>query len=129
MAAAVTPAAPNPVVDILIRARALIAPDGRWTQCAMARNFIGQAVDQASPHVFSRCASAALRAAAGPLATDLFDITHSILMEAIDETEAIDCPAFSDVADWNDFRWRTHAEVLAEFDRAIERARATGGQP
>jgi len=100
-------------LEILVKARELIAEPERWTQGAFARD----------EHGFSRyvcpgefdytcyCASGALRAAGGYTTHPAYNAIHT------------GGPA---VCVWNDAPGRTHAEVLAAFDAAIatERAKA-----
>jgi hypothetical protein len=118
MAAAVTAAAPNPVVDTLIRARALIAPDGRWTQGAFARDADGRATIQYSNRACCWCVAGAISAVAQT--SDDWSAARDALSLVIPGGGLIT---------WADDPKRTHAEVLAGFDRAIERAKDTGGQP
>lgn len=87
--------------QLLIAARALIAEPGRWCQ----------GIDRV---MGARCAAAALEDAGDgqprnirTLAYDTFKTTTGISGK---------------LSDWNDAPNRTHAEVLAAFDRAIEGA-------
>lgn len=86
-------------VDILKSARALVAQPERWCQGHGGR--YGDAV----------CCLVALNdASKGDHVGDKYDHAKSYFTAAIQRRY---------VAQWNDDPWRTHAEVLSAFDRAI----------
>lgn len=84
----------NTVADVLRRARALIDSPEKWCKGAM-RTEDGR-----------RCIFGAIDDAAGRL--------------AIDESHLFSrATGIRNIAEWNNAPERTHAEVLAAFDRAI----------
>jgi hypothetical protein len=86
-------------LDVLIEARRIISDPDRWCQ---RRYNLGDAY----------CAIGAI------MKCDGRPEAYSLLREGIGD-DAID----QRITDWNDKPWRTHAEVLAAFDRAIELAK------
>lgn len=82
--------------EILIAARALIDTPKKWVKSAYHREKNG---------LHSYCAAGALISVEAPGRT-----AYDCLAEAI---------GYRCVSDWNDAPERTHAEVLAAFDKAI----------
>lgn len=94
--------------EILIAARKLIEKPENWGR--LARRY------RNNPH--SCCVSESLeQVCAGPRGFN----TSLFLFAARTFAKAADTPG--PITDWNDAPGRTHAEVLAAFDRAIEAAR------
>jgi hypothetical protein len=85
-------------VEVLQAARALIDTPDKWTQGTYddgeGRRCIVAALDAARNRIPERCAQGTLRATVGG----------------------------EPLSQWNDAPGRTHAEVMAAFDRAIEAA-------
>ena len=113
-------------LETLIKARELISDPERWTQGVYARNRSGHRVIYYESDACRFCSLGAIRRSVSE--TGGFDLKRemdatSILARAIAgvsprkqwSSEAV-------VFEFNDTH--THAEVLAAFDRAIERARA-----
>lgn len=104
-------------VDLLREARALISDPDKWTQGTLARNAYGSEVASYSHDACKWCvAGAMLRVADSndvPYSTELS--AHSALVLA--SRELFGSSAIEEVNDT-----RTHADVLALFDRAIELA-------
>ena len=100
-------------------ARELLAVPERWTQGCNARNASG-APAMGGDQPVSFCLDGALQEvarladaeSAGRLLNEVLETRHGY--------------AF---VDWNDRGERTHAEVLALLDKAIELARSREGQP
>ena len=101
--------------EILIAARELIADPAHWTQTFYARDADGIFTDVLDEAACKFCGyGAVLRA------TNSHDWTDASVRAAF-LLERVVGPSF---ASWQDARKRTHSEVLAAFDRAIELARA-----
>lgn len=99
-------------LQILQEARELISDPGRWTQRAFARNSRGKEVGFSDKDA---CRFSGLGAVYRTSQDDTQrSLAHSLLNRA--------CRRIFWV--WQDMPKRTHAQVLAAFDRAIELARA-----
>jgi hypothetical protein len=101
-------------LEILIAARALIEAPARWTKGSFARDADGGAYPGKGKEVCWCFAGAIFKAAnndADGIAAERF-ITN--------------VTGISNIRRFNDHPTTTHADVLAVFDRAIERARADG---
>ena len=100
---------------VLTKAREILTPKKNWTQGTMARNSEGYMTLLRNEEAVCFCALGAVERAYYDLAgwdpsaapQEVFDP----LYEAVGE---------GGVALWNDRPSRTHEEVLAAFDRAIE---------
>ena len=103
--------------EILIAARAKIERPECWTQRAFAKTALRNKAKVDSPRAVCWCALGAIAAITREPPHDVNDEVYWLLHRAMglpdDEME---------VAGWNDASGRTHAEVLAAFDRAIEDA-------
>lgn len=112
--------------EILEKARELVDSPKKWGQGRYAMNAKGQEtatyVDEAVCFCVLGSISRAMSIMTGRLwrltSADLSDIdrAHSFFAKAID-------PPL--IAKWNDEPGRTHTEVLAAFDRAIDSAKAS----
>ena len=100
--------------DILRAAKARIATPERWTRGRMARDEDGNGVQSVSEHACAWCSIGAVEAETGASTSALVRALRA-LNRAIDNKP---------IDDWNDAPGRTHAEVLAAFDRAIAIAEA-----
>lgn len=101
-------------VDVLHRARELIAEPEHWTQGAPARDRRGDSCDVFNKHAVSWCVVGV--------------ICRAGLTEARnDALEAFARVIFGGIVPWNEDPERTHAEVLAAFDRAIAAAEQRRG--
>lgn len=99
------------ILEILQKARALIADPEHWTRGVSARTRHGIPCTVGEGHSF--CAIGALdRAMAGVVWSLDQEFPHDILRKAIGTLG---------IADWNDRS--NHVDVLAGFDKAIELAR------
>lgn len=98
--------------EILIAARALIEAPERWTKGEFARNKEGEKCHANSDAASCYCMEGAILSQSGkwPLKARACAILRASLASAIT------------IPVWNDAPERTHAEVLAAFDRAIELA-------
>lgn len=94
--------------EVLIAARAKIAKPEQWIQGYYAKDADGKEANPFSTEATCYCVLGALIASV----TDGFICSNAA--DAI--RDQIDCP----ISTWNDDPSRTHAEVLAVFDRAIE---------
>lgn len=97
--------------ELLKRARALIDAPEKWTQDASRRDFGGK---------LAFCMSGALQSSFGFGIVN--DPTYSKLYQRLHDAAGKPCS----IEGWNDARYRTHAEVMACFDRAIATAEAEG---
>lgn len=103
------------VLEILERARELIATPERWMQMVGARKANGEHANWGASDAVCHCLYASLCVVSG----DVFD----------DETEQAIVDAFGledigAVIRWNDAPERTHVEVLALLDTTIARLKA-----
>jgi hypothetical protein len=106
------------LADKLREARALIDTPEKWTQGANARDAAGRKVPAYSSRARCFCMTGAvIRVMAGG-----FDAAVPVLGALRKGANGLEggSPHL-----WNDAPERTHAEVLAAFDRAIEAAQAT----
>lgn len=100
--------------DILRAAKARIATPERWTRAAMARDQDGDRVASVSERACAWCSIGAMEAEVGASTSALVRALRALNL-AVDGVP---------VDIWNDMPGRTHAEVLAAFDRAIALAEA-----
>lgn len=100
------------VLETLIAAREKIKTPEKWTQGAYARVASGDSTAYRDPAATAYCAFGAICAAA-PSAWD-----EGGCVLALRATRARDS-----LVRWNDAPGRTHAEVLALFDKAIQEQR------
>lgn len=119
-------------VQILEKARAVIADPAHWTKGALARNACGDRLNAAQLDLaVCYCATGALRKAA-PDTDDLPDGRRANTVRGdagfrlwtVVNEGVTDESAKRVISLWNDDPATTHAHVLAAFDRAIELARA-----
>ena len=97
--------------ELLYEARAVIDTEDKWTQGALARNAGGQElVSVLSPGAVCYCAGGAIAVAFGERYPDGSSPVWLALEAVISGV----------IPTWNDKPERTHAEVLAAFDKAIE---------
>lgn len=94
--------------EVLIAARAKIAKPEQWTQGYYAKDAAGIEANPFSTEAACYCVLGVLHASA------VGGFSFSNAVDAI--RDQIDCA----ISTWNDNPSRTHAEVLAVFDRAIE---------
>jgi len=111
--------------EILRKARGLITPEGAWTKGESARDANGNAVTRPHTDVSCRCVDAALYDASGvtPGPGSGATAEYALYQEAYGFFRSVvgGCHVT-----WNDDPARTHAEVLAAFDRAAEMAEGEG---
>ena len=100
----------NPVTELLIEGRARIARG--WTQGASARDVTGSVTRAWAEEAVCWCAMGAVACREDDWATTA--AAWVVLEEA----------AGMWVAEWNEAPGRTHEDVLALYDRAIERSRS-----
>lgn len=94
-------------IDILRAAREKISKPGTWTQNATARDADGCQLLAIDPGAVSWCAYGAI------IAVSLRE-GHIAAIESVCR-----CTGAESLGVWNDRDGRTHAEVLAAFDKAI----------
>lgn len=104
-------------LEILRAARELIATPERWTQGAGSRDADGVARNFNEPSVTCRCLYMAVSIAAG-----------NYHQGQLDAFWALGFREQSHVVGWNDAPERTHAEVMALFDAAIQAEEAKVGK-
>lgn len=98
--------------ELLIATRALIERPGSWTKNSVARKPGGSKTTATDPNAVKWCAFGALRKVFSGPDKPTWGEAYIFLCDAA----GIDLVAF------NDAGVRTHSEVIAVFDRAIERA-------
>lgn len=111
------------VSQTLEKAKSLIDAPEKWTQGAWARGPKGGRLTFYHPAAVCFCAQGAIMKAAG---------YHQVdgLMPSINEAKdallsAINLNANeTSISEWNDSLYRTHAEVMEVFDKAITLAKA-----
>ena len=109
--------------EILVAARKLIEKEENWTKGGYARNSKGLLVaDCTGPEAVCWCALGALRnvTKTGPLD---YSVGAGARFEAIVKLLEL-IPRYDGLAEWQDEPERTHAEVLALFDKAISNCEA-----
>ena len=100
----------NATLEILKKARELISDPSRWTQGTYARNSNGSQEFIMSPAAVCFCTIGAVRRVCGDKSYG-----HALFSLA---ARLPDPPL--ELSDFNDAPNRTHAEVLALFDKAIK---------
>lgn len=113
------------VLQIVKRAREIISAPGAWTQNAFARRVDGSRVDPTSEGACKFCAVGALAKAhleikMKTISQDLMEASNFVGMCIPGATQTWRLS----LASYNDDPDRTQEEVIAVFDRAIERASA-----
>ena len=104
-------------VETLRKARELLTPEGAWGQGRDAENAAGLPCSPGDEGAVCWCSYGAMnRAGQAEKARPFF-------------MAATGADDYAGVVGWNDAPDRTHAEVLAAFDRAIELAEASAGGP
>ena len=104
-------------LDVLTKTRELLSDPERWTKGSMAKNASGCTVRPDREDAVCFCLDGALTRAAGGSGNGYPEATR-ILEETVSERPWAFC-----YVDWNDDAARTHAEVLAALDKAIDLAR------
>lgn len=102
-------------VETLRKARELLTPEGAWIQGTAARAADRQQVEPDGSNAVCWCSMGALSASGDWVRA------RTLLLRSIGGSRSL--------VDWNDAPERTHAEVLAAFDRAIVLAEASEGVP
>lgn len=98
---------------ILVRAKEVISDPVHWTKGANARDIYGTALPRVSSGTYSFCALGAIGVASDGAPDDVVQTAMNILGFARGDGR-LTC------SDYNDDPKRTHAEVMAWFDRAIK---------
>ncbi len=102
---------------LLRHAKSQIATPRRWTQCALARNILGQVC---STH--SRWATRWDAIGAVYIQPQPQELHAPLKIAALSYLRAAVPAGGRSLSEWHDTPGRTHAEVLALFDRAITNA-------
>jgi hypothetical protein len=92
---------------VLVRARALLSDERRWCKGSFARSWLDIPVPSRSVFAQRYCALGAIMQAGRELG-----------LPTKEACKALEWQTVIPVADWNDNRLRTHAEVIAVFDAA-----------
>ena len=111
-------------LEVFTAARATIAQPENWTQGAAARNANGYSMFADNPYAVQWCSTGVLdkvnpvdktgrKFPAGQLNLTLGNHINGFYEQQLGED-------YEDVCGWNDDPARTHAEVLAAFDSAID---------
>lgn len=106
-------------VETLRKARELLTPEGAWGRGKMGADRFGAPADLYGPNTVCWCVLGALYRAEGK--DERQDEARPWLLKVLGGAQSL--------ALWNDAPERTHAEVLAAFDRAIALAGAGEGGP
>jgi hypothetical protein len=108
----------NEAREFLETARGLIAES--WAQGAEARTVEGSPTDPWSPDAVSWSLLGALVAVYERLTSSIgqAEALHALARACVLLADTLDCDS---LADWNDARGRTQADVLAAVDEAAER--------
>lgn len=108
---------------ILRRARELISRPECWIQGSMARDADEHEADEWGSSATCWCIMGAFSRVASRMAPDDAQPDYDdALRYMLDATGSEGTFAGDALADWNDTHGRTHADVLAAFDRAIAAA-------
>lgn len=101
--------------EALQQARKKISTPETWTQGVLARNKFGNEVPSDCEYACSFCAMGAIESVTKnePAALDI-SAKRAIRKELERQNDA------RNISGWNDYSFRTHAEVLSVFDSAIE---------
>ena len=102
------PGCSGDTLAVLARARGLLSDEQRWCKGSFARCWFDIPVPAGSPFAQRYCALGAIMRAGRELG-----------LSTKEACKALEWQTVVPVADWNDNRLRTHAEVLAAFDAAI----------
>lgn len=103
---------------ILIAARALIADEANWTKGEDARDKDGEEVDARDDAAVCFCAGGAIVRITGGNFTVFEDALYALHQVMFGDVPTGLMPPV--INSWNDAPERTHAEVLAGYDRAIK---------
>jgi len=112
------------VEDILIEAREILVKKG-WTQRSMARDKAGHMISTRDSGAAAFCSLGAIHKATLNFGLDpwrAYRVSGQGIGTAERAERAIEAfiTSESSIADWNDSGFRTKAEVLSVFDKAIE---------
>lgn len=100
---------------VLRGARALILDPAKWTKGVLARDHAGAKIHPTNPRAVCFCAVGSVLNLTGDVRLDPREqAAFDLLRRAIGKGEQ------TSIGRWQDEPDRTHAEVLAAFDRAIE---------
>jgi hypothetical protein len=102
------PGSRDAAVAVLARARDLISDEQRWCKGSYAATWLDIPVLVGSRFARRFCALGAIKRAG-----------RELLLSVDDACRALEWQTIRPVADWNDDRLRTHAEVIGGFDAAI----------
>jgi hypothetical protein len=95
-------------IAVLVWARQVIADERRWCQGAFARTWLSIPVPARSILARRFCALGAIRRAG-----------RELQLRTREACMALEWQTIGPIHDWNDDPKRTHADVIAAFDRAI----------
>lgn len=102
-------------IEVLKAARAFVDQPWKWTQGASARDVKGLSCHVEDVKAVCFCTLGAVSRAL---------VVHNVTGNAARLVRRMFGPEFTSTVMWNDAPERTHAEVLAAFDAAIERGTA-----
>lgn len=103
-------------LELLTHARKLIADEKSWTKGTLARDAFGQEISADDPKACKFCAVGAIERAT----CDLDAVGQLYAVRVLRDTLGLT----TNIPEWNDDDARTHAEVLAGFDAAIQNVTA-----
>jgi len=103
------PESVDAAVAVLSRARVLISDERRWCKRAFAFTWLDIPVTVTSRYARRFCALGAIKRAG-----------RDLRLPVDNASRALEWQTVRPVIDWNDDKLRTHAEVVAAFDAAID---------
>lgn len=106
-------------LETLIAARELLSDEKRWTRGVYARDADGDGRAAASPNAVCWCSMGAVGKITNHPSPGHFDSINRLLLIALRELGF----THRSIGAFNDDLATSHADVLAVFDRAIERER------
>ena len=113
-------------LELLVKTRELLSRPHRWTRGAYARRQYGETCGPLHPDAYSFCSVGALRYVNGG---DSGGYTPALRwLDAAGSDNVVNTLTTS-LSVWNDALGRTHDEVVARFDRAIELAKESRCTP
>ena len=119
-----TETTPQTVLSVLTQVRELLTPEGCWTQDAFGRDATGEKCPARSESCACWCLVGAIQAVCPSPSTRgaVYERLATVLGVAVDYSDSSSGDTHNDgqIIEWQDAPARTHAEVLAALDKAIE---------
>lgn len=116
-----SPVAATVIAEALTRVRVRLTPPASWTREATARTCRGGECQAYDPDATCWCIYGAICAECGP---DVGLVEACV--RAVEQVIGLSDSGLT-LMGWNDFKWRTHDDVLGVLGVAITRAQAATG--